>query len=100
MKKLILFAFVSVAVTTVSCRKDFTCTCTAEISTTRTPASGSINTYASTQKTTNTHTAISKKNRSLFEDCKDRTEVSTYKGGSGNSAYTNVQTSVYTCELK
>lgn len=100
MKKLMILAFVSVAVTMASCRKDVNCTCTAEVTTVSSGGSGPSVTTASTQKTTYTQEKIRKKNAGLVTDCNNRTEVTTDKYTFGNVVYTDVNTSVYTCELK
>jgi hypothetical protein len=100
MKKLILFAIVSVAVTMASCRKDVNCTCTAEVTTVSSGGSGPTTTIASTQKTTYTQEKIRRKNAGLVTDCNNRTEVNTYKETFQGVTYTDVSTSVYTCELK
>ena len=99
MKKILLLAVVAVAATATSCRKDLTCTCTYE-QTDATTIGGVTTTQASSGKTTASYTSIKKKNVDLYENCENRTEVYTSKGGSGNGAYTNVETTVYTCELK
>lgn len=99
MKKILLFAVVAVAVTSTSCRKDLTCTCTYE-QTDATTVGSTTTTQASSGKTTSSYTSVKKKNVNLYDNCENRTEVYTTKSGSGNSAYTNVETTVYTCELK
>jgi len=99
MKKILLLAVVAVAATTTSCRKDLTCTCTYD-QTDATTTNGVTTTQASSGKTTAAYTSIKKKNVNLYENCENRTEVYNYKGGSGNFAYTTVETTVYTCELK
>lgn len=98
MKKIILLAFVTVSVSMASCRKSYTCTCDVNQTSARTQA-GTTTTTASTTKYSIEMGEIKRKNKGYI-GCDDRTIVTTSTGGSGNSAYTTVNTSEYSCELK
>lgn len=99
MKRIFIIAVIAVAATTTSCRKDVTCTCTYE-QTNATTFGGVTTTTSNSAKTTATYSSVKKNNVNFYEECENRTEVNTTKNGSGSNAYTTVQTTVYTCELK